>query len=593
MNQDGGSGGRGGSGGGGRFQKRQRGGSNGGDREQQQGKYFKESGGQNSHAGGGHQQRPPQQNGGGHHSRTSATTLAHMTQVRFADLPIHASTKKAIREVMGYACCTEVQSQALPVCLGDSDAVVKAKTGTGKTIAFLVPAIEKALKSPVGRGQIPILAISPTRELAQQIAEEAMALTRFHGREVSRIQCVVGGTNVKSDIRKLKAAAPFILVATPGRLNDLFQNGGLDSMVRQLQVLIFDEADQLLDMGFRPAITEALRYLPAPGRRQSYLFSATFPNQVEKLTKDALSSNHVVVDTVGEEEQTNTHVQQYSLVCEHSAMPAHLWKFLQEAKSKSKDFKVIVFFPTARVVQYYAELFQKLGFPVIEMHSRKSQSVRNKMADIFRNETGRVMFTSDVSARGMDYPGVTMVVQFNMPPDAAQYVHRLGRTGRGTATEGQGILLLADFERSFLNKVRDLPIEPLTKLSEVEVADFDPTLLGAVRKMNNLTLVMAYQAWLGFYNSNLKLLRWSKEDLVAEANDWFASLGQREPPALLAKTVGKMGLKGVPGLRVEGKNGVPRREGGGGGGRGGRGGGRGGGGGGGRGGRGGRGGYSR
>ena len=111
-----------------------------------------------------------------------------------------------------------------------------------------------------------------------------------------------------------------------------------------------------------------------------------------------------------------------------------------------------------------------------------------------------------------------------------------------------------------------MPIQPLDRLSHVEVADFDESLLRAVRKMNNLTLVMAYQAWLGFYNSNLKLLRWSKEDLVAEANDWFASLGQSEPPALLAKTVGKMGLKGVPGLRVEGKGGVPRREGGGGGG---------------------------
>ena len=549
---------RGGRGGGGGGRSRKRGGSNGVEREN--GKHFKPL--QNGNGHNGH-------NPVHHNSRTSATTLAHMTQVKFDDLPVHVNTKRAIREVMGYEFCTEVQSQALPVCLGEADAVVKAKTGTGKTIAFLVPAIEKALKSPVDRGQIPILAISPTRELAQQIAEEASALTRFYGAGVSRIQCVVGGTNVKSDIRKLRDRAPFVLVATPGRLNDLFQNGGLDAMVRQLRVLIFDEADQLLDMGFRPAITEALRYLPPPGHRQSYLFSATFPNQVEKLTKDALSKNHVVVDTVGEEEQTNAHVSQHSLVCEHSAMPAHLWKYLQQAKQENKDWKVIVFFPTARVVQYYSELFQKLGLPVIEMHSRKSQGVRNKMAEVFRNETGCCMFTSDVSARGMDYPGVTMVIQFNMPPDAAQYVHRLGRTGRGTATEGKGILLLADFERPFLNKVRDLPIQPLDRLSHVEVADFDESLLRAVRKMNNLTLVMAYQAWLGFYNSNLKLLRWSKEDLVAEANDWFASLGQSEPPALLAKTVGKMGLKGVPGLRVEGKGGVPRREGGGGGGRGG------------------------
>ena len=297
------------------------------------------------------------------HSRTSATTLAHMTGTRFDDLPINPNTKRAIREVMGYEYCTEVQSQALPVCLGDADAVVKAKTGTGKTIAFLVPAIEKAMKYPVDRGQIPILAISPTRELAQQIGEEAMSLTRFAGG--LKIMTVVGGTNVKSDIRKLKEKAPFILVATPGRLNDLFQNGGLNQMVRQLRVLIFDEADQLLDMGFRPAITEALSYLPPPGHRQAYLFSATFPNQVEKLTKDALSGNHVIVDTVGEEKATHEHVDQYSLVCPHAAMPAHLWKLLTDAKDRDPNFKCLVFFPTARIVQYYAELFGKLNFPVL------------------------------------------------------------------------------------------------------------------------------------------------------------------------------------------------------------------------------------
>ena len=222
--------------------------------------------------------------------------------------------------------------------------------------------------------------------------------------------------------------------------------------------------------------------------------------------------------------------------------------------------------------QEMRELFDKLKFPVIEMHSRKSQSNRNKMAEIFRTTKGCAMFTSDVSARGMDYPGVTMVVQFNMPPDAAQYVHRLGRTGRGTASEGQGILLLADFEKPFLRKVKDLPIQELQCLSDAEVADFDYALLGAVKRMNNLTMTMAYQAWLGYYNSNLKLLGWSKADLVMEANEWFASLGRTDPPALLAKTVGKMGLKGVPGLQVEGKG----ARGGGGGGRGGRGGGRGG-----------------
>jgi len=498
------------------------------------------------------------------HSRTSATTLAHMTQTRFDDLPVHALTKKAIAEVMGYEFCTQVQAQALPVCLGSQDAVVKAKTGTGKTIAFLIPALERVCQAPVARGQIPVLAISPTRELAQQIGEEAAALARFHG---FRIQTVVGGTNVKQDIRKLRDRAPTILVATPGRLNDLFENGGLDQMVKQLRVLIFDEADQLLDMGFRPAITQALSYLPRPGMRQAYLFSATFPRAVETLTRDAMSPQAVLVDTVGEDEQTHQHVTQYSVVCPHSALPAHLYNTLEEARQRNPNYKAIVFFPTARLTQYYAELFGKLPgkFRVLEMHSRKSQGQRNKMAEEFRNGRGLALFTSDVSARGMDYPGVTSVVQFNMPSDAAQYVHRLGRTARGTDAEGEGVLLLADFEQRFLNKLRDLPVQQRRPLPQDAVDSFNPTLLQAVGRMNNMTLIMAYQAWLGFYNSNLKALGWSKVDLVSEANEWFLSLGQEEPPALQAKTIGKMGLKGTPGLRVD-KGG---RGGGGGGGQGG------------------------
>ena len=244
-------------------------------------------------------------------------------------------------------------------------------------------------------------------------------------------------------------------------------------------MIIFDEADQLLDMGFRASITQALSYLPPPGHRQSFLFSATFPNEVASLTKDALGPGYQIVDTVGEDEQTNKHVPQSCQVCAHEAIPAHLYAAIDAEARSDPDYKIIVFFPTARMTQvsqrksirererergcthsrmnahahthahththghsdafflsffflsqFYSELFNGLGMRVLEMHSRKSQTQRNKMADQFRTQTGLCMFTSDVSARGMDYPDVSLVVQCGMPSDAAQYVHRLGRTGR-------------------------------------------------------------------------------------------------------------------------------------------------------------------
>lgn len=491
-------------------------------------------------------------------TRTSKTTLSHMTDLRFDDLSIDDRVKRAIREVMGYTTCTEVQKQALPQCLGPKDVVVKAKTGTGKTIAFLVPAISKVIQSNKEEpGTIPILVISPTRELAQQISEEAKALTKFLPKWGT--QCVVGGTNIQTDINKLKKQAPHILVATPGRLNDLLENAGLKSMCRKLQVLIFDEADQLLDMGFRPAITQALSMLPPPSARQAFLFSATFPSAVTSFTKNAVGPDYVNIDTVGEDDATNRQVDQFHCVAPNVQLPAYLWSLLTHEKAEDPLYKAIVFFPTARAVQFYSELFERLNFRVLEMHSRKSQSYRGKTADQFRDGSGITMFTSDVSARGMDYPDVTLVIQFNLPSDVAQYTHRLGRTGRA-GKAGRGVLLLADFEKNFLKQVSDLPINPLPVLSAQDCSEFRAMEEQGNKRMTEKTCEQAYQSWLGFYNSNLKMLRWDKTQLVREANAWYASLGRSQPPALRAKTVGMMGLRGTPGIRVEGKNGVPRAD---------------------------------
>jgi ATP-dependent RNA helicase MSS116 len=232
------------------------------------------------------------------------------------------------------------------------------------------------------------------------------------------------------------------------------------------------------------------------------------------------------------------------------------------------DHKVICFFPTARATQLAAELFVALGKPVTEIHSRKSQGHRTKAADQFRDAKSGVMMSSDVSARGLDYPDVTLVIQVGLPSSREQYIHRLGRTARAGKT-GEGLLLLAPHEAFFARQLKDLPISDAP-------AQVDPNTAHAVSqalaRVDVRTKEQAYVAWLGFYNGSCGKMGWSKEVLVQNANRYALEvLGCPGLPGIMKKTVGMMGLKGVPGLNL-----VSELPGGGGGGnRGGGGGGRG------------------
>jgi len=330
-----------------------------------------------------------------------------MTGAKFADLAIHPLTKRAIAEVLRYETMTIVQQQSLPVALSGVDVLAKAKTGTGKTLSFLIPAIEVALRGSPTPGRIKILCVSPTRELASQIYEEGQMLCKFHAG--FRLMVMFGGTSMNKDINALQTS-PDLIVATPGRLNDHLQNSGLDVKMKSLRVLVFDEADQLLDMGFRPAITQMLSLLPPKSSRQTLLFSATMPKDVKMIAELGMREDYKFIDTVGTEENTHQHVPQHFLITSKEAQARELLHLVQEGR-KAEGYKVVVFFTTARLTQFYSELFMEMGIEVLEIHSRKSQSQRTKVSDKFRDGKNLIMFTSDVSARGMDYPDVSTVIQ--------------------------------------------------------------------------------------------------------------------------------------------------------------------------------------
>ncbi|CAM9465308.1 unnamed protein product [Heterosigma akashiwo] len=258
---------------------------------------------------------------------------------------------------------------------------------------------------------------------------------------------------MSKDAAALRRRTPDIVVATPGRLEALLDEdtAGFRGACAGLRVLVMDECDQLLDMGFRPSILRILRGLPPKAGRQSLLFSATLPRDVQEIAGLGLKPSYELVDCVGEEESTHRHVPQSVLVCSMETQLAELAQIVEEGR-QVPGHKIIVFFTTARLTQFYAEIFNFMGVPVLEMHSRKSQSARTKISEQFRTQRGVAMFSSDVSARGMDYPDVTQVVQVGMPGGPGAVRHRLGAPPNRGREGGRGVLLLAEFERPYLRQ---------------------------------------------------------------------------------------------------------------------------------------------
>lgn len=501
--------------------------------------------------------------GTGNNAKTTEKKSAHITNHKFADLNISAESRRAMAEEFCYEFMTAVQHETLPLILEDKkDCLAKAKTGTGKTLAFMIPTIEKITASmsnkAKNRSDICCLVISPTRELALQIGNETKRLLSFHKSYLQKVVVCVGGTNKNKDIKGLSGTTP-IVVATPGRLLDHLQNSGIAERMTRLDTLIFDEADQLLDMGFRPDIERILRLLqPSRQTRQTLLFSATIPDSVSEIAGIAMRGDYNFVDTVGEDtEQTHLHVQQQLMITPQESQVCALANILERESSDNKAYKIIVFFTTARLTGFMSELFNSVknqtGYDVLEIHSRKSQKQRERASEEFRKRSKAILFSSDVTARGMDYPDVSFVLQVGLT-DRSQYIHRLGRTARA-GKDGKGGLLLVDYERNHMVKkeLSDMPLEL------IPVPNSNKANLAASQCIQNVSRIQtlrisaeqAYRAWLGYYNGQLRKVQWDKRTLVQQGNMWGKQVGLKEQPGLQKRTIGKMGLKGTPGLKIE------------------------------------------
>ncbi|KAG0006832.1 hypothetical protein BGZ65_003081 [Modicella reniformis] len=462
---------------------------------------------------------------------------------------LNATTAKAIKTVFKYETMSKVQSEVLSLLPTDTDMFVKAKTGTGKTLAFLIAAIENVLAktdiNELKRGDaITCLIISPTRELAQQIAEESRKLVNLHR---FNVHCLVGGESKGAQIRQLVSRRVDFVVGTPGRLNDMIESvREFPTMLEGVKTLILDEADQLLDMGFKDSIESIVAAIPK--ERQTLFFSATVSSQIKSIARKTLKPDFTFIDTVDPNEaNTNLQVEQSYCITPFEQQVPLLARIIDDHKKKNPAGKIMVFLPTTRGTQLYASIFDQISsYPHYSLHSKKSQDARTRTSERFRRTKGAVMFTSDVSARGVDYPDVSLILQVGIPSSKEQYIHRIGRTGRAGKT-GEGLLIMSPVEESFLDQVPDLPLVPNELYMNADELLQDEKFMNKVNEakasQDQMMINDAYTAFLGYYIGRMDVLTCPKDDILEAAKEYIMGLGAVEPPFLSDGFLAKLGFR--------------------------------------------------
>jgi len=532
---------------------------------------------------------------------------------------------------------TEIQDKTWDAIFAGKDVIGRSKTGTGKTLAFLLPSLQRLMLQPPKQQQqqqqhladdevlqqhpkIKILIVSPTRELAQQSANQVRLLIERSSGAVDEFDqqkrfsslVLFGGLPKQRDVQKMEMQIPTILMATPGRLKDHFGEVGdvttgtmiagrpFRDYLNEVDVLVLDEVDRLLEMGFYKDIREIISYLPT--ERQTLVFSATIPMAVQRLVVEdqIIKSDHVLVDCITDaaasalaadpfdaqlldddddaklsettapiNPHTSALIEQSHVMLPPDRLVSGIVQIILSLMEQPQH-KVLVFFTTTSQVMYFSNLFQLgLGRPVFSMHSKKTQNARAVTSEAFREAREGVLFTSDVSARGLDYPNVTTVVQIGVPVDRNTYIHRLGRTGRA-GKEGKGLLvLLMEPEKAFLEQeLEDLDIPVNQRISDIlekplwTDLDFDLMCIAQEMREGHQPELLenaeeVYRNQLGYYTTRLKGFLGTRNGssskkgvLVETINSMAAQCGLYELPAITDAQAKQMGLFGNPGLNV-------------------------------------------
>jgi ATP-dependent RNA helicase RhlE len=355
--------------------------------------------------------------------------------VAFDTLGLEPSLLEGIR-IRGFAATTPIQSAVIPIAMSGDDLIGCADTGTGKTVAFLLPILNRMLKAraaaPEERGYTRVLILAPTRELAVQIEDDVQGF--IYHTDITSI-AVYGGVDMGPQERALKSGVD-IVVATPGRLMDHMRSKTV--AFDKLDTLVLDEADRMMDMGFWPDVRRIVQALPDSAARQTMLFSATMPEEVMKLADEVVrDSKYVQIGSAGGPAKTITHAVENVPAAEKTEWLA---KFLRRT-----DGPVLVFVRTKSGAERLARKLASFGLKAAALHADRTQQQRTQAVEGFRSGSYRVLVATDVAARGLDIDGITHVVNYEVPSSRETYVHRVGRTGRADAT-GTALTLVAPEE---------------------------------------------------------------------------------------------------------------------------------------------------
>ncbi|KAJ6429307.1 hypothetical protein OIU84_020856 [Salix udensis] len=415
-----------------------------------------------------------------------------LTNTRFSDLK--PSISEPVLEVLnkfGFDYCTPVQAATIPLLCSYKDVAVDAATGSGKTLAFVVPLVEilRRSSSPPKPHQVTGVIISPTRELSSQIYNVAQPFIATLSNFKSML--LVGGMDVKADVKMIEEEGANLLIGTPGRLYDIMDRVDVLDF-KNLEILILDEADRLLDMGFQKQLNSIISRLPK--LRRTGLFSATQTEAVEELAKAGLR-NPVKVEVRAETKSLYNSVsgQQLEpsktpsgllleyLECEADKKPSQLVDLL--VKNNSKKF--IIYFMTCACVDYWGVVLPRLtvlnGFSLISLHGKMKQTAREKALASFTSLTSGILLCTDVAARGLDIPGVDCIVQYDPPQDPNVFVHRVGRTAR-LGRQGSSIVFLLPKEEDYVEFLRIRRVPLLERKCEDDAPDVVPQIRSAAKK---------------------------------------------------------------------------------------------------------------
>ena len=416
----------------------------------------------------------------------------YFSNVKFSEMNLNKILLERLN-LQGYETATEIQAKSIPIALKGEDIIGSAKTGSGKSLAFLIPTVQYILNHPKNEG-IQSLVITPTRELALQLYDLAKSLMNDNG---TTCVLVIGGGNRKKEAEKLSSSEARIIICTPGRLIDHMVNTKKFNY-NNIKILTIDEADKILKIGFEEELTEIIKLIPK--NRQTLLFSATITPKVEDLI--TLSVKNYENIRIKSSDPTVSTLEQGYLIIDADKKFLFLFTFFK----KNKNAKILVFFATCKEVEFYSSLLNYVDVPVLSITGEYKQQKRSTTFMEFCSLDKGILLCTDVAQRGLDIPDVDWVIQYDPPHDPEEYLHRVGRTARGANKVGKALLMIMPNEINFIRMLQLYKIKlDEFQFPEKKLAKVQEQLEKLVNRKDKYLLNLAtdaYRAYIHSYHAN-------------------------------------------------------------------------------------------